>query len=464
MLFFFGPHVSANFPQLVDQPPKPIAVDPTDEYVAGGDAWWSATVKELCDISEGRTSLPPEQADAMMRDPQVASSVGFLIESVFAEGIQALPAVKDKDPDYARAEEIANVWGAALGRACVLEKSKSMLTSAMGDGHKIAEAVWERRDGRLVIAKLGVKERGACRFVVDRFKNTVAIRGRNAAGGDVYFPPEKFAILTLGPIDDDPRGTKLIEPARVWWFLKAKVPPQYHRFLEELILPILLGFTAPGADKRPEQQLQADGTKKAVSAAQAMRDALAELRSKVCAVFPEGAKVDFVKNESSGEAFGTAVNDVIDRQINKAITLTDLSLREGQHQTRSATAEQMSATDLRILDLKRTVAGMLDSLGRRFVLYNWGESAEHLAPRHTLGDSERRDWAEDMNAISKAWTAGWAKLLDVPKMAAIVNVELADDWQERLEQMMAAPATEPVVDEDLDEKDDSDQEDDDDAE
>ena len=91
-----------------------------------------------------------------------------------------------------------------------------------------------------------------------------------------------------------------------------------------------------------------------------------------------------------------------------------------------------------------------------------------IKPRHSLGDSERRDWATDVTAISKGWQAGWLKLADIPKLFAIVGVELADDWQERLERMSAAPPAEPAgddedLDEDLDEDDLEDEEDERDA-
>lgn len=423
---------------------KPVTVDLTEEYVAGGERFWGDGATYLEPLSYGTGEPSADELDQMELDPEVASAGEFLVEAALADGLNVMAGVDDKDTLFAKATEVADAWERALKRIdpkCFLTQ---MLAGALPPGHKVAEPTWLLVEepgnvdyGKLTLKRLAVKPRNSVRFVVDKYWNLLGIyAGPVDGGGYKLLPMEKFVVLTLHKRDEDPRGRSLYRAARTAWLLKTRIPPQYHRFLDQLILPFFIGFTAPNADKRNDL-VRSDGKTK--SAAQAMLDTLTKLKSMFAAVFPADAKIEVFRNEGTGDAFGTAYQ-TINREIRKAILLQELATSEGAHQARAASETHMSVLDYRVQSLRTAMATMLDELAYRFTLYNYGaQAAATIAPVHSLGDSDRREWTEEMNAYSKGWTSGWLKLANIPKFFAAVGVELADDWKARFERMSATP-------------------------
>lgn len=427
----------SSFPQLASVE-RPVEADPTEEYVSPSFSWWEGVGRHLQDIADGRCGeITHDVLEQMMLDPQVASSVELLVESVIGDGADIRPGAKDSSDDYAAAVEVADAWERSLGRIDARALLWQMTRDAIVHGYKIAEHTWEMVEatddpdaGRLVLARVAAKPRHSVRFVVDRYWNVVGFyRGYDLEGKPLVISPDKFVWLTLHTKDEDPRGRSLLRAAYAYWYLKSRIPVQYHRFLDLLILPFFLGFTAPGADKRNENQTQTDGTKKPVTAAQAMLDALTKFRSMFVAVFPSEAKVQVEWPKSDGAAFQTS-HDVLDQQIVKAILLQDLATREGVHQARASSQTHMQVLDLRVVALKKAVEGVLDRLAYVFTVLNFGESAaRRYAPKHNLGDTERRDFAGDLTAAASAFRNGLLCMADIPKMFANLGVELADNWE-----------------------------------
>ena len=444
---------------------KPAAVDPTEEYVAGGSRWYGDNPLTLDTLATGCSELTAATIDQMMLDPQVASSVEMLVESALSDGVEAIPGARDRDPRYAEAQEICEAWQRALKRVNLRSFLTQMLTGALTDGSKIAEVTWQlvddpddEDDGRLTLRRLAVKERGVVRYVIDRFWNVLGFStwfSEPTMGLRKLYPAEKFVWLSLHVHDEDPRGRSSIRAAYTPWYLKSRIPVQYHRFLDQLILPFFIGFTAPGAEKRNELLRAEDGTKTPTSAANVMLEKLKLLKSMFAAVFPADAKVEVHKNDGTGDAFGTAYS-VLDRQIVKGVMGQDLATSDSAYNTRAASKTHMSVFDYKVRALKNAPAEMLDELARRFTRYNFGASAAaNLSPIHSLGDTERRDWAADLKVICDGWAKGPLKLADIPKLFQIFGIELAEDWEERLEVMMSAPAPAPAADPNFDDEADS---------
>ncbi len=447
--FLLGYTLSANLVELKQN--QPSGVDVTEEYVAGGDRFWGDGANYLEDISYGCIGEPTaDELDQMELDPEVASANEFLVESALSEGLTVLAGADDKDRAlHAKATEVADAWERALKRIDPKSFLTQMLAGAIPTGHKVAETTWQlvedREDvdyGQLTLKRCAVKPRNAARFVVDKYWNLLGIYAGPVAGtesGYRVLPVDKFAILTLHKRDEDPRGRSLDRAARTAWFLKTRIPPQYHRFLDSLILPFFIAKTAPGAEKRPEQETQPDGSKKKISKAQKLLNEVVKLKSMFAIAVEHGSEVDVEWNEGTGDAFPTAYS-TLNREIRKAILLQELATSEGAHQARAASETHMSVLDYRVQSIRAAMAAMLDRLAYLFTLYNYGaKAANTYAPVHSLGDSDRRQWTEEMNAISKGWTAGWLKLANIEKLFAFVGIDLSDDWRARFERMSAAP-------------------------
>lgn len=443
---------------------KPAAVDPTEECIAGGSRWFGENPKTLDELATDCSHLTAETIDLMMTDAQVGSSVEMQVEMVLSDGVEVIPGAHDKAPNFAQAQEICDAWQRSLKRVNLRIFLSQMLTGAITDGSKIAEVTWQLVEDpededyeRLVLRRLAVKKRGIVRFVVDVFWNVLGFSsryGQTVSAERKLYPADKFVWLNLHVQDEDPRGRSSIRSAYTAWYLKSRIPVQYHRFLDQLILPFFIGFLAPGAEKRNELVTGQDGTKTAKSAATVMLDTLTKLKSMFAAVFPADAKVEVWKNEGTGDAFGTAYT-TLDRQIVKAIMGQDLATSDSAHATRAASKTHLSVLDYKINDRKSAPEEMLDELAQRFTRYNFGAmAAATMSPVHSLGDTERRDWALDVRTLCDGWAKGPLKLADHPKLFQQMRIELAEDWEERLEKLLATPAPLEEPDEGLDDEDD----------
>jgi uncharacterized protein DUF935 len=400
-------------------------IDPAKEYVSGVyhgsyPQWLPARrVERLA------PEITFETYKIMLNDPEIVSDVRTLTQMALADGIQITPAVSGhpvdvESSDSARAQEIAAfVERNFRGLSKPLEDSlSSLVEGAITYGHKVAEVTWKAVEkgpdrGKLMLDRIAAKCYDSLDFVLDKFSNLLGFTPRhysstfNVESGKFEYarpilPREKFCLLSLHEEDEDPRGRSSIRPAFNGWNFKQMTWPEYFRWLENCALPSVVGKTAPR--QAGDVQRNADGTAKAggkpTSAAEAMRDALLNLKNASVAVLPNGAEVDQLEVVGEGAGFERAIN-VADSQITKAILFQTLATNEAQFGTRAQSQTHMQVLDLLVWWLKGKIAAMIKAdLVKQIIIYNFGEASLQFAPIVSLGDTERRDWSKDATAAA----------------------------------------------------------------
>jgi phage gp29-like protein len=183
---------------------------------------------------------------------------------------------------------------------------------------------------------------------------------------------------------------------------KQAVWPEYFRWLENCAMPSIIGKTAPkqaGDVQRTKAGEPATGAKP-LSAAEAMAQALTNLKNASVAVLPNGSEIDQLEVVGEGAGFERSIN-VADGQITKGILFQTLATSEAQFGTRAQSQTHMQVLDLLVWWLKGKIAGMIKAdLVKQVIRYNFGVEFLQFAPIITLGDTERRDWSKDATAAA----------------------------------------------------------------
>jgi hypothetical protein len=390
--------------------------DPALEYVAGYGLAYSALERQI--PAQAHDPRAPEVTfetyRQMLNDPEIVSDVRTLTQMALADGLQLQPAVEGKPVDddaaeFAQAFEIAQFCERAISSLYkpLEETLEGIVEGALTYGHKTAEITWKLGMGpdsnRLVLARIAQKNYRTLDFVVDKYWNHLGFTPRTPAlqlPARAVIPREKFFHLALHEEDEDPRGRSSIRPVYTAWMFKCMTWPEYKRWLDNCALPSIVGKTAP---KQPgDVQRNPDGTAKTggkpTSPAEAMRDALVNLKNASVAVLPNGAEVDQLDVVGEGAGFERAIN-VADSQISKGILYQMLATSEAQYGTRAQSQTHMQVLDLVVWWLKGKIAKAVKcDLIEKAIRYNFGDEALRFTPMVSLGDSERRDWAVDATA------------------------------------------------------------------
>jgi hypothetical protein len=85
----------------------------------------------------------------MQRDGQVAAIMRLLKSAILSEGVSlASPVADEAEPDFARGQEIAALCSEQIANlATPMEDVLREMLDALAVGHKVAEQVYELRDG-----------------------------------------------------------------------------------------------------------------------------------------------------------------------------------------------------------------------------------------------------------------------------------------------------------------------------
>lgn len=388
----------------------------------------------------------------MLRDPEVSKCETVIKVSTLSEGITFFPAVPKPAPlpptpkagtesieekrkrltrekeieRYERAEKYADFATRAIEN---LDTSLVTIMDNMLDalvyGNKIAEQTYkEEYDadfGRTLftLSSIRVKTRESTRFVVDKFRKLIGfeVKIKNKDGNieSTILPREKFLVLTFRGKDGDPRGKSILEPVYNAWYLKMQLWPEYLRWLLQCAIPSLVGYTAPAAEsvktylKNPDGSLARDAQGNPIYEVdtESLLRALVQVRNNTAIALPNGAKVEPINNTVSGDPF-KGMRDVLNEEIEMGILLQTLATSEGRNMSRAASETHMSVLDLLIVFIKGMVIDMIrnDMLKPLFKI-NFENFDMSLLPKVSLGDIERRDWANDAIAIATLWKSGF---------------------------------------------------------
>jgi hypothetical protein len=315
------------------------------------------------------------------------------------------------------------------------------MMDAMPLGYKVAEKIYEVRDGQLWLTALRPKPRRTTAFVVDAYLNVVgllvALPNRllpltSAVVGEPqdvphFLPRSKFGALTFRPANGDPRGRSILRPIYNVWWLKTQVWPEYLRYMAQFASPSLVGTTPEGATRYPKLaadgsvMVDEDGMPIYMEPEQAMLDALQALRSGTAAAFPHGSMVTPLEVRGEGAPFHLAI-DLLDKQIAKGILGQTLATEQAAHQARAAAQTHQDVLGKLIQLLK----GWMEQWLERDILfplieYNFGLSAaRQFLPRVRLRDTEEQDFPSHAAAVAQLTSVGYLE----PSQFAAVDARL----------------------------------------
>lgn len=446
---------------------KTIAVDPRKEYVAGGRFTTYQNSQNILSPFDNDGFVKQHSAktyEQMMTDPKIAKAINLLKISTLGDGVDLLPSLPESDKDYAIANEVAKFCEKALKNLDTpIRYTLEQMLDALIFGHKIAEVTYSTgkvkgfRGEFLLPQKIKVKKLDSVRFVVDDKGNVLGFSPSNIAkdledegrkldaklsrgfdgeamlNGRPILPREKFLVLSFRGRDNDPRGHSILNPAFNAWHLKTQVWPEYLRYLLLCAIPLLVGYTPEndtgikeimcGSDGQPIRDPQT-GAFVEVNPVEALRDALLNARNAEVLAVKGGSRVQEIGAQGAGTPFFKAI-ELLDAQMDTAVLLQTLATSEGVHQSRAASTMHMSVLDQLVWWLKGIVVDMLTAdLLRPLVRYNFGDDALEYTPKPSLGDTERREFATDANAVATLYKAGYLQPEQLKQTDAMLGLAL----------------------------------------
>jgi phage gp29-like protein len=421
----------------------------TTEYVVGASPAWALT--GLRSLVWAFDDLTQEFGDdlyqTMLLDPVARAVVNTIIASVIEEGMTLSPAVADPATDgYAKAQEIVAFCTSVLNDlATPLDDVLWDMAGAIALGSRVAELVWARSGGLLVLQAVKVKPRRATAFVVDSYLNVRGLVGVQAGSGALagtvlntndVLPREKFFVYSFRSVNGDPRGTSVLRPAYTPWQLKRNLYPEFFKYLAQFGSPSLWASAAEGAP-----DLLIDG--ETLTAVQALQQALLAYQNGSVLAVPYDTLIHVLEANVGGDnAFHNAFTHC-DAQISMAVLHETLATLEAQHQARASSQVHQDTQQTIIRQIKRGLAGAFrrDVL-RPLVAYNYGEqTAADLTPATSLGSVEQNDLASMMSAVAQLARASYLDVSQLPGVDAMLNLPPRKNTPEPVD-----PAAQPQED------------------
>jgi hypothetical protein len=450
---------------MATAPKEVTRKDLQKSYVAASGFGLARGPRRLPQVSdEVAAHYGPSTYEQMACDPEVGAALLLLVYFTLADGVESRPAVGEKDERFELAVEInEHIERTISGLSRPLKETLEMIVKeAMIHGSKVAEKVYSIPTAgpdafRLVLSHIKVKPKGATAFVVDEFMNLVGLipasPGYTAlvTGESKVISPEKFIIATYRMKDEDPRGNSHLRPAVKPWNVKQLAWPEFLTYLMRCAVPGMALILSENAKDRTETD--ADGNQTTLSATDEGLQALVQFKNSTAMVLESGSDLKTLEVSGKGEIWKLAFNEILNKEIRKALLLQDLATSDSTHQTKGSTDSQMGIVELLVWAIKRWVGEIVRSqIFMPQVAYNWGDDvAVELTPTAVLGDYDRKDWAADSEAVVSLCTAtvldenGTQKpLLTYSQIQALLTqIGLPAPSQEEVEAMRAEAAQLP---------------------
>jgi hypothetical protein len=343
------------------------------------------------------------------------------------------PVADEAEADFARGAEIAAFCQEALDNlATPLEDALREMLDALAVGHKVAEQVYELRDGMLALTALKVKPRRATAFLVDPFNNVIGLLGQRPGqaigviSSSVYgnprdipniLPREKFAVLVNEPKDGDPRGRSILRPAYGAWNLKVQALFSYQRYLAQFASPSVIATVGEFASD--VTVTDSAGVVRTYTAQEFLETAVQGFQNGSYLVAAFGSTIKVEWPQGNGEAYLKAF-EFLNGEIVKAVIVQTLSINEGKHASRAQAAVHQDVLGTILIEYKRWVCRMIDrDILTPLVAYNFPDAA-HLVPRSSLGEIEPNDVNAMLTALAGAgYTISPSQLPELDTMAGM---------------------------------------------
>lgn len=451
-----GSYYTNELGQLLPEPfppPFPPMAPPAleriqREYVAGGGwAWYGQVARTLPNaIDDATADFGDDLYERMMYDPQVASTVNLFKAAILETGMTLTSAVRSRsDPDYDIAAEIADEAAHMVTEFNgTLDDVLFNMLDCVAFGNKVAEQTYKlssaRKDGRkiLVLDTLKVRPRRATVFAVDIYMNLVGLLVRVPPNASPWsatmmfgpqdepfnlLPPQKFVITNFRVKDADPRGTSVLRPAYGPWWQKQQIIPEYLRYLTQFASPSIYGIVSEAATPVPDPNNQGS----MLSVEQVLLASLQQFRNGTAGAFPSGTEINTIAMTGDGSQFLRAFEHW-DQQITKAVLTQELATEEGKHMARAAATVHQDVLDTLIRQAKHGFGTQLrNQLFKRWVAYNWGEKAAHLAPLIGLGKAITREQPALWTAVSQLFNTGYIAPSQQQALDELIGLPIRDE-------------------------------------
>lgn len=386
------------------------------EFVTGG-GYTSATAEILYhgnnDYLQPRFSA--ETARKMRCDSEVNSSVEYLTNAVFSDGIQPVSSVTDEsDAEFALAQEITDFvrQGTKDLTRSVVSVCWELFLGCYFNGFKAAEIVLKlNADDDLILDRLNVKSNDSIAFAVDKFKNVIGIAGQTENGFPTRLTDEnlirrdKFLIFQFELEDNDPRGVKKILSAVDAFCDKKDTKQKWREWLKRVAIPQKFGTTAPNAREvelrdNDGQKILKDGVPQTISPERAMLKGIEAFVNNSAMVAPYGSDLKQLEVNGTGQQFTNSVK-FSNTEIRKSVLGDSLATGEADKDARAARESAMGVVDLRLMWFRLLVSeAVRRDLYRLLTVLKFGEDHAHLTPYASLGGTENRTWEKTANALA----------------------------------------------------------------
>lgn len=434
------------FPPPFPEMPAPSLERLTREYVAGGGwAWYGQVARTLPNAIDDITAeFGDDLYERMMFDPQIAAVTQVFKASILENGLTLTSAVRSRtDPNYDLAAEIADEAEHMLAEFDGnLDDILYNMLDCVAYGNKVAEQTYKlqksRKDGRkiLVLDKLKVRPRRSTVFAVDIYLNVVGLLIRVPPNASPWsstmmfgpqdepfnlLPPHKFVVATNRVKDNDPRGTSILRPAYSPWWRKQQILPEYLKYISQFAGPSIWATVPENAIPYPNP---AGGE---ISAEQVLLGALQAFRNGTAGAFPYGTELHTIMMSGEGATFLKAL-DHCDQQMTKAVLTQELATEEGKHMARAAAEVHQDVLDTLIRQGKLAFARQFrNQLLKRWVSYNWGDDALHLAPIVGLGKTIMREQPALWTAIAQLTNTGYLAPSQYQPIDEMIGLPIRDE-------------------------------------
>lgn len=434
---------------------------PSGEYLSGGSLLGNTASSMGSVLASANDDVVKDYGfriyQEMCNDPQVHKSIQVLKIGTLGSDLEMFPPISEEAADYKKALKVLDFCHFVVNNLeSPLKSTLDQLLDALVYGHKLAEIVYSvdtfENKTVLVPHKLKVRPVGSFNFVLDKKLNLIGVapssQGTSSEDSDVEKNPyvkkakdgyyitignrktkflarNKFMLLTLRSINEDPRGQSFLRPAFNAWLLKTQIYPEYLRFLLTCSIPLLVGYTPETDDGRPLlYRDEATGMTVEMNPVQAMRDALLQARNATAMALRGGSKVQEIGSKSSGVAFYKAL-EIFDEQIDKAILLQTLATSDSKYQSKAASLVHMTVLEQLVWDLKSQVINVIKKdLLEPAIRINLGEQFVQYLPKLSLGDTERRDFSADANAVATLFKAGYVTNDQMKALDAMLGIPI----------------------------------------
>mgnify|MGYP000947247087 CR=1 FL=1 len=395
--------------------PSPPKTDIRREYAVSGPRRWLEGPAILAQYEDEILAELGRDAYAQAaNDPVIESSVEDLVVSATQEDpilIPVFPLGHDRHDEAMEAVAFCQrVWEGIENDAH--DSLEQLARGATYYGHQVAEQTFQNGTGedagRWTVKYWKALPRESTSFVVDRYMNVLGLLANQkgvmaSIGGSLWndsevVAREKFTVLTLRGNGADPRGRSLIRSAMTARGIKRQVLIDYVKFLGRHATVVPIGIA--GEDASYEQPVDREGNPiegaEPLTPAQAMANKLALLSNHEAIGLPHGAEVTTLDLQGDSDLFLNALQ-WLDSQMTRGILMQVLTTTEAQHGTRAQASVHENVKDLLVSWLRLTIGRTLRrDLFRLVMKVNFGqETAKELTPIVTLGDFDRKSWAED---------------------------------------------------------------------